>query len=424
MISVRVLLFSLLYGSAVLAAPSLFGRSEVKKMSSASSSKVAGALYFMTNEPEGNFIVAAQLNSDGTIRYDNAVATRGLGSHGVSDPLGPDGTFSQGTVKASAAGKVLAAVNPGSSTISLFSINPKNPLLISQIGQPVSSEGEFPMSVAFNKNGTQLCALNGGTVNGVNCYSVDATKGLVPIPNSLRSLSLNQTTPPNGPPGTTSHIIFNEDNTKLFASVKGVPPAQGFLAAWDVAADGSLSQDFSTITPPAPGALPFSMTLVDGQNAVLVTDPGVGFDVLDLSSLDSNTQNATSAKDSANAIDGQSATCWSSFSSKTGNFYLTDIGTSIVTEVNVDQNLNATIVKQYPQTPNSATIDNDIATINGNDFMYVLTPNATSVAVLALPAPGQAKNVGSFDLAGPAKAAGLTINPFNLQGMTTFITQN
>ena len=111
----------------------------------------------------------------------------------------------------------------------------------------------------------------------------------MPIPNSLRSLSLNQTTPPNGPPGTTSHIIFNEDNTKLFATVKGVPPAQGFLAAWDVAADGSLSQDFSTITPPAPGALPFSMTLVDGQNAVLVTDPGVGFDVLDLSSLDSNT---------------------------------------------------------------------------------------------------------------------------------------
>jgi hypothetical protein len=35
------------------------------------------------------------------------------------------------------------------------------------IGFPVSSEGEFPMSLAFNKNGTQLCALNGGAVNGV-----------------------------------------------------------------------------------------------------------------------------------------------------------------------------------------------------------------------------------------------------------------
>lgn len=45
--------------------------------------------------------------------FDRAVATRGLGSHGVTDPNGPDGTFSQGAIKASAAGKVLATVNVG-----------------------------------------------------------------------------------------------------------------------------------------------------------------------------------------------------------------------------------------------------------------------------------------------------------------------
>ncbi|KAJ3529669.1 hypothetical protein NM688_g7826 [Phlebia brevispora] len=72
MISARVLLVSLLYGSAVLAAPSLLRRthgSAVKMMSnsSASSGAVAGALYFMTNEPDGNFIVSAQLNTDGSI---------------------------------------------------------------------------------------------------------------------------------------------------------------------------------------------------------------------------------------------------------------------------------------------------------------------------------------------------------------------
>ena len=50
-------------------------------------------------------------------------------------------------------------------------------------------------------------------------------------------------------------------------------------------------------------------------------------------------------------------------------------------------------------------------------FMYVLTPNATSVAVLSLDAPGQAKNVGSFDLAGPAKAAGLTISKYRVSSL-------
>lgn len=43
--------------------------------------------------------------------FNRAVSTRGLGSHGITSPDGPDGTFSQGAVKASAAGKVLAAVN-------------------------------------------------------------------------------------------------------------------------------------------------------------------------------------------------------------------------------------------------------------------------------------------------------------------------
>ena len=51
--------------------------------------------------------------------------------------------------------------------MSLFSINSQNPVEIEQIGQPVSSEGEFPMSLAFNKDGTQACVLNGGQVNGV-----------------------------------------------------------------------------------------------------------------------------------------------------------------------------------------------------------------------------------------------------------------
>ena len=136
-----------------------------------------------------------------------------------------------------------------------------------------------------------------------------------------------------------------------------MPPAQGFFAVWDVSDDGSLSKDFKSIAPPKEGGLSFSMTLIPGKNALLATDPAVGFTIIDLAGN----------KSSAVKIDGQSATCWSSFSKKTGNFYLTDIGTSIVTEVNVDDNLQGKIIKQYKQTASSATIDNDIASINGNE---------------------------------------------------------
>ncbi len=51
------------------------------------------------------------------------------------------------------------------------------------------------------------------------------------------------------------------------------------------------------------------MTIIPGKNAILVTDAGIGFDVFDFSSGTN-----ASSKSSVVAIDGQSATCWSSFS--------------------------------------------------------------------------------------------------------------
>jgi hypothetical protein len=51
----------------------------------------------------------------------------------------------------------------------------------------------------------------------------------------------------------------------------------------------------------------------------------------------------------------------------------------------------------------------------------VLGANATQIDVLSLNAPGKATGIQTVDIAGPAKQAGLTVNPFNLQGMTTFM---
>lgn len=84
--------------------------------------------------------------------------------------------------------------------------------------------------------------------------------------------------------------------------------------------------------------LPFSITPIPGKNAVLNTDAGVGFSVFDFSRGDV-------ASSTVIPIKGQKATCWSAYSSKTGTFFLTDVGTATVTEVKVDQNLRGSIVK-------------------------------------------------------------------------------
>jgi len=275
------------------------------------------------------------------------------------------------------------------------------------------------MSLAINAKGTQVCALNGGAINGVSCYKVDQRRGLVSQANTVRSLGLKQTTPATGPAGSASHIVFSEDGKSLIVSVKGIPPQPGFLAVWDVAEDRSLSKDFQSISPGKGGLLPFSLTIIPGQNAILATDAGVGFDIFDFSS-----SSPGGNKSSVVPIDGQGATCWSSFSHKTGNFYLTDIETSIVTEVNVDVDLKGTVVKQYHQGNKTGRIDNDIVTVGCNDFLFVLAANATSIDVLLLDAPGKAQNIQTLAMAASAKAAGLELTANNIQGMTSFSTDN
>ena len=96
------------------------------------------------------------------------------------------------------------------------------------------------------------------------------------------------------------------------------------------------------------GALPFGMAVIQGKNALLATDAGIGFDIIDLSNVNSNDKNSSNSKDVAVEVKDQKAVCWAAHSGKTGNFYLTDIGTSKVTEVSVDDNLQAKIVNVSP----------------------------------------------------------------------------
>ena len=166
-----------------------------------------------------------------------------------------------------------------------------------------------------------------------SCFTVDTRRGLVALPNTLRSLNFNQTTPANGPPGTFSQITFSEDNTKLIASYKGAN-APGFLLSWDVQADGSLSKDYTKIV--VDGAmLPFSLTPIPGENAFLLTDPGRGFEVVDLSGKN---------RGAATSVQGNGATCWGVRSAKTGNYYTVDVGANAIREVHIDGDLKASVV--------------------------------------------------------------------------------
>ncbi|KAJ7240007.1 hypothetical protein C8J57DRAFT_1371961 [Mycena rebaudengoi] len=392
----------LILASTVLSTPAP-GRKTMAP--SAHHSNPVGAAYFMTNDPSGNYIVSATIAGDGNLALYEAIYAGGVGASGVMANPGIDPLFSQGSVKVSESRGFVAAVNAGSNSVAVFRIDHANPGRLSMIGSPVSSGGDFPQSLAINKEGSRVCVVNGGKTNGVSCFKYDDKKGLIPLKNTIRSLGLNQTTPPSGPANTPSHVIFSPNEQQLIVSVK-MPPS-GFLAMWDISSDGALSTKSHSFVG---GALPFSLLNVPGKDAIIATDPSVGYQIFDFKSKSV----------SATAIPGQGAICWSVFSQKTDNFYLVDVGASIISEVHLGRSLNGTIVKQYSLGVDQP-LDTDIAALQHNEYIYSLAANVTGITALAVNGQGRAQIHQRLELAGPAKEAGLPLHRGNLQGMATYV---
>lgn len=178
-----------------------------------------------------------------------------------------------------------------------------------------------------------------------SCYSVNST-GLVSVPGTVRLIGQPQITPPFGPATSLSQVIFTEDEKHLVAAVKGLTQTQtnfsckGYLAVWDVAANGSLSENFTKVYPKDGGASPFAMTIIPGSNAIFAADTAIGYDIFDFSDVSTA---STSNRSSANATPG-GGNCWSAYSNKTGSYYLVAPGSDNVTEVTINSDLTSSVV--------------------------------------------------------------------------------
>ncbi|KAF8638172.1 hypothetical protein AX17_002395 [Amanita inopinata Kibby_2008] len=227
-----------------------------------------------------------------------------------------------------------------------------------------------------------------------------------------RSLGLNQTTPPSGPVGSAGDIEYTEDGKHLMVIIKGLPPNPGYLAVWDVDTNGSLSTGFKTISG---GNLPWSITNIPGKNALLSADGGYGFDMFDLDAPAGATS-GTPAAFTGYTLQGQLANCWSGYSKNTGNYYLADFG-SVISEIHVDDQLNATVVGRHPANTGDGTIEFGITDVAGKDYLYVIAANTTSLDAFSLDGPGKATLFQTLDVGTIIQGAGQEISPDFISGV-------
>ncbi|KAK4938796.1 hypothetical protein LTR10_020803 [Elasticomyces elasticus] len=396
------IIFTILASSAIIpdvsAAPSPYhGRGTTKSRSSSTSPK---AVYLITNDQQ-NAVAAVPIAADGTLSAGTITLTGGAGSNVIDgatkQPAAPDALDGQSAL--TIAGQHIFAVNAGSNSLSMFSIDASNPTKLTLLGQPVDLPGEFPNTVAASAKHKIACVGTTGATNGVSCSSFSGS-GLGEM-DGLRSFDLVQTTPPVGPTNTVSQLFFSEDESRLFATVKGDPTVNntGFFSVFPVDASswGKAATVSTTDIRSSPNgtAVLFGSANIPGTSSVFVTDASFGGTVLD---VDPATNEASLV--AKQVIDGQVATCWATISPLTNSAFVTDAGVNRIVEMSL---ANASIIAE---TDLSANGDPGLIDLKAaGDFIYALSPGngTTPAAITVLDVSGDqgsAKAIQHFALNG------------------------
>lgn len=278
----------------------------------------------------------------------------------------------------------------------MFSISTRDPTKLTALGHSVSIPGDFPVTVAASSKNNLVCVGTTGVKSGISCTSF-SSHGLGKM-DALRPFGLGQSTPPVGPFNTVSQAFFSNDESVLFTTVKGNPPANntGFLSAFSVSpasacggAISSLSRS-ETRSSPAGTAVLFGSAASPDSTSLFVTDASFGAAVL---AVDSSNKAILTGK---GVIADQSATCWATISAVTGNAYVTDIAVNRIVEMNTR---DASIISSTDLSSNGGPGLTDVT--SGGNFIYALSAGngTTKTAVTVLDVSGgNVKQIQHFDV--------------------------
>ncbi|VDB96709.1 unnamed protein product [Peniophora sp. CBMAI 1063] len=387
----------------------------------------AGAVYFISNHPSVNYVLAAQIGQDGLLSNVVPTYAQGNGSQGL--PIQAIALFSQGPVAVNQETGRLAAVNAGTNTVQLFDIDPLQPTSLTAIGDPVSSGGDFPVSVAIDNAGQRLCVLNGGLEHNVQCFLIDDA-GALTATSQGEMITYNQTAnPPTGPAGTLSTVVFSPDQEAVMAFGKGVRDDQlvfdndypGYLRVWPISNNGTLgAEPFQIDMVPPTGGWPFSLSQIPHRNAFVGSDVVAGGAiVVDMQLGIANTQITPLV------LPSNVGNCWSVTAPKAGTYFISDTDNNLVNEVQLNGKLEPSLLRQYNVSglsPNEAVVGE----VNGVEYMWMLMNGGASFGTWVINGPGDAELVQLLDVRIPAQEEGVdaaALDELAFAGMGLYLSQ-
>jgi 6-phosphogluconolactonase (cycloisomerase 2 family) len=337
------------------------------------------AVFVQTDNTSGNQVVAYHRNTDGTLSPAGTYDTGGLG--GMLDGSVVDHLASQGSLTYDSRHALLYAVNAGSDTVSVFSVDGDR-LTLRQI---VSSGGSFPVSVAVHDDVVYvLDALGGGSIQG---YVVDDGR-LIEVSAWHRSLSLDPTATPQFTT-TPGQVGFSADGTQLLVTTKANTNAVDVFAL-----DHTGAPAHTPVVDTLPGAVPFSF-VPHGSHQILLTEAGTNT-VATFTVHRDGTLTRT-----ASSPTGQAATCW--ITAVGDLLYASNAGSANLSGLRAAPNGGLTAVGTTSTDP--GTVDS-AASANGR-FLYVQTGGAGILDEFRVNADGSLTAIGSQTVPGAVGGEGI-----------------
>jgi len=329
----------------------------------------AGAVFVMTNNVEKNEVIAYRRANDGTLQEAGKFATGGRGSGGNNDPL-----ESQGSLRLSQDNSLLFAVNAGSGSVSVFSVNGSNLSLVDK----VISGGSEPNAVA--QHGKLVYVLNAGGSSSVVGFVLDHDK-LNQIPNSTRFLSTNT----SGAGG----LAFSPDGRFLVV----VERFTNDIDVFTVQGDSTLSP---IVVNASAGLGAFSVSFAP-NGAALVSETGPS-GVANGSAISSYevASNGTLIPISTSVPTFGAANCWNVVTPDGDFVYTSNAGSSTISGFAI---ANTGALSALPGTvvgtnPEGAT-NLDIAVSSHGKFIYTLNSAAGASGIFSVQKDGALLSVGS-----------------------------
>ena len=325
----------------------------------------AGGVFVMNNSATQNEVISFVRAKDGSLQQAGTFATGGRGTGGVTDPL-----ESQGSLTLSSDHSLLFAVNGGSSEISVFQVHGSHLELVAR--QPTG--GAEPNAVA--QHGGLVYVLNVGGSSNVVGFTVSANGHLIPIPNSIRFLTTNNS--------EGASLAFSPNGQFLVVTER----ATNHIDVFQVQADGTLAP-IVVNTDSQPGA--FSVTFApNGAALVSETGPAGGSDASTISSY-SILADGTISPISAGVATLGNANCWNVATPNGLWVYVSNAASATISGFHIGAEGSLTPIGATVLGINPTGAGNlDIAVTADSQFLYSLNSGNGTIGVFAIDQQGGA----------------------------------